>query len=181
MFRIVGLTLNSSSLLHLVTSLYHQVCFLYDEDAFLPVDITLKGTLQAFRGLLHDIRDKTLHKGPLTLVLDGVDKVHDMVPKHLSYLMGSLPQGITLLMSMQNSGPLYETAKAMEGTEFVHCPTFSREQPKPTSKTIFPSITESSPAISSVPYSRTVRTYGAACCSDFSHCGVSLAFPHVQR
>ncbi|XP_070188285.1 uncharacterized protein [Littorina saxatilis] len=129
-FRIVGLTLNSSSLLHLVTSLYHQVCFLYDEDAFLPVDITLKGTLQAFRGLLHDIRDKTLHKGPLTIVLDGVDKVHDMVPKHLSYLMGSLPQGITLLMSMQNSGPLYETAKAMEGTEFVHCPTFSREQTK---------------------------------------------------
>lgn len=132
-FRILGLTLSSSSLLHLLTSLCQQVAFLYDlsggGDAWLlPEDVTLQGALQAFRDLLHDVRDRTAQKGPLTLVLDGVDKLPDLLPKHLSFLMGSLPRGITLVMSMLDAGPLFDTVRSAPGVELVPCPRFVPER-----------------------------------------------------
>ncbi|KAL8599655.1 hypothetical protein ACOMHN_053832 [Nucella lapillus] len=127
-FRSVGLTLSSSSLFHLLNSVYCQVAFIYDMDPSLPDDLTLHGALQAFRDMLHDIRDKLTHKGPLTIVLDGVEKIPGISSKHLSFLIASLPQGVTLVLSMLDIGPLFDTVKSVAGVEVVTCPVFTSER-----------------------------------------------------
>ncbi|XP_076449165.1 uncharacterized protein LOC143285645 isoform X2 [Babylonia areolata] len=127
-FRSVGLTLSSCSLFHLLASLYSQVAFIYDLNPALPDDLTLFGALQAFRDILHDVREKTLQKGPLTVVLDGVEKLPGMTPKHLSFLLGSIPPGITLILSMQDSGSLFDVVRSVTGVQVIPCLPFTAER-----------------------------------------------------
>nr|KAG5713556.1 hypothetical protein BaRGS_024604 [Batillaria attramentaria] len=127
-FRVLGITLTSSSLLHLVKGIYIQMAFLYDLEPWLPADITLKEMLQAFRDLLQEVSERAAQKGPLTVVLDGVDKLPSVEPTHLGFLVGSIPLGTTLIMSMLNSGPLLDTVKSVAGTEIIQCQPFDAER-----------------------------------------------------
>ena len=124
-FRVIGLTLSNSSFYHLLVSLIRQLSFIQDTNIYIPTDLTEESALSVFCKMVHDMCDRNVNKLQVIFVLDGLYKIPDLLPSQLSDMLRIVCPNTTIMVTLLNRGPLFESVSTLQCVKIFMCPTFT--------------------------------------------------------